>query len=406
MEENLIGRSSERSAARHAFTLVELLVVIGIIAVIIAVLLPSLAKARRAANTVACLSNLRSIGQALTIYVSESNGYLPGSGDTSGYGLIAKNPVGTLINPPGVSITNIPGNVIQTEDWIGPLAAIMGLSIPQTNGVARFVAYCNLPQFQCPSYNGALMTAYIPDATAQNAGVLPALSYCEALSFMVVPWANGHTDGSGWPGNLGAPTPPGTPPAGDGGPYFILPSGYFPKITKIGKSAAKIFVADGARYSLVYGTYGALPTYTLSTYPADTGGTTGTIFGDWGAFCGDSHAWDRTAEPANMAPAPGSGFRPNYDNRPLSFRHGSQQQFGPAGAYYLNAVFFDGHAETLDDNAAADPGLWLPSGTTITAACLASPGDPGSGDNETLVWDDVMERLGLSGSMTNPYVAP
>ena len=77
-------------------------------------------------DTVACLSNLRSIGQALTIYVSENNGYLPGSGDTTGYSLISKNAVGTLINPTGVNISNIPGNVIQPEDWIGPLAARNG----------------------------------------------------------------------------------------------------------------------------------------------------------------------------------------------------------------------------------------------------------------------------------------
>ena len=49
---------------------------------------------------------------------------------------------------------------------------------------------------------------------------------------------------------------------------------------------------------------------------------------------------------------------------------------------------------------------WLPSGTTITGYCLSMPGMPGSGDNETLIWDDIIQKLGLSGGMTNPYVAP
>jgi len=67
---------SHRPRAR-AFTLVELLVVIGIIAVLIAILLPALNKARRAAQTVACLSNLRQLGNAYMMYVGGNNGFLP-----------------------------------------------------------------------------------------------------------------------------------------------------------------------------------------------------------------------------------------------------------------------------------------------------------------------------------------
>lgn len=62
---------------RHGFTLVELLVVIGIIALLISILLPSLNKARESANTVACLANLRSLGQAVAIYQAENRTSLP-----------------------------------------------------------------------------------------------------------------------------------------------------------------------------------------------------------------------------------------------------------------------------------------------------------------------------------------
>lgn len=61
----------------RGFTLVELLVVIGIIAVLISILLPALNKARESAKRTQCLSNLRSIAEMINIYADEANGQVP-----------------------------------------------------------------------------------------------------------------------------------------------------------------------------------------------------------------------------------------------------------------------------------------------------------------------------------------
>jgi prepilin-type N-terminal cleavage/methylation domain-containing protein/prepilin-type processing-associated H-X9-DG protein len=65
---------------RKAFTLVELLVVVGIIALLVAILLPALNKARQTATAVQCQSNLRQIGIAFFNYATENHDYIPPHG--------------------------------------------------------------------------------------------------------------------------------------------------------------------------------------------------------------------------------------------------------------------------------------------------------------------------------------
>ncbi len=73
----IIEPPAVRGRARRAFSIIELLVVIGIISILIGLLLPTLAKARQQSRALACKAQLQNIGSAFQMYLNENAGWYP-----------------------------------------------------------------------------------------------------------------------------------------------------------------------------------------------------------------------------------------------------------------------------------------------------------------------------------------
>jgi len=138
MEMKLTPADCHGNRRRHGFTLVELLVVIGIIALLVSILLPTLNKAREHARRTKCLSNLRSIGQLVTMYANQNKGQIP-IGSSGKTGWVGPSEAFYFAYPEGTNVRLVGLGLIYSEGLLGHSAQVGGA---QTDAAEGQVFYC------------------------------------------------------------------------------------------------------------------------------------------------------------------------------------------------------------------------------------------------------------------------
>ncbi len=215
----------------NAFTLVELLVVIGIIAILIALLLPSLRKARDAANRTVCLSNVRQLAMGLRGYALENNDYLL-CGTVGGIAFAQNNYFAYYYNP-----SFAPTNA--EPRWLGMLGNYM-MQPAKSGGYSPLVMYCPVGEYQMNTPTNPWPS--LTPLTNTSAGKITRVGY------VVRPVGSGSASGPlTWHDSPDTPMPrPRKLVKMKSMALISDPVSTLPEVTKRHKDGANVGYADGS----------------------------------------------------------------------------------------------------------------------------------------------------------------
>jgi prepilin-type N-terminal cleavage/methylation domain-containing protein len=298
--------------SRRAFTLVELLVVISVLALLLSILLPSLSGGRAEAMKAVCSQNLHQIVVAMNTYGTEFEEWLP-SPQTTG---LARDQNFDDEDPSAVVVW----------DSFTPLMPMMGFPTLPTERQKRFMLSLEKP-FACPANRQQSILWETGGGTVGFPSLFPAQSYGVPMSF-------------GFAGADHAFPRAKFPFVWVGDRTFqkgvTLPESYVPRLSQVGSPARKIFMADALRYRRSTGI--------IDTHVHPNGRGVYTSETAW-------HKASREYSPSN------DGQAWQY-----SYRHGIGLN---AEQRSIESAFFDGHVENLKEPASRMADYWYPKFTQL-----------------------------------------
>jgi prepilin-type N-terminal cleavage/methylation domain-containing protein/prepilin-type processing-associated H-X9-DG protein len=325
---NPVATTGQRHRAPAGFSLIELLVVVGMIALLLAILLPSLSGAREQARAAVCGSSLKQISMAANAYGQEHHGWLVGSPNTSGNGA----PPGFAAGAYTATASRDHYPALQVFDWASPLLKEFGSRAPRDFKQRYTAAVSVVPQ--CPSnrrktgpVNFPALTDLIPMDT-----LAPSYAMSRFFTYVGDNAQTGEVAGTLW------------------WHEDCIPPNYTPKPDRISQPTGRAFLADTPK-------------------PDRISQPTGK------AFLADGHIVSKTEGEianANWGFSSQGAWR-SHDDGPVTYRgeYLREEMWRHRGT--INIAAFDGHVERQREGDSTVNGgkgsearrakWWFPSGT-------------------------------------------